>query len=115
MPKASVKIMLSDDYCHFEVALSSDLDMSLKQVNKLRKDAQRLTDEAVRQYKEMKRRAATDWEWDRRQVFDSAEKIRQKPISEWTVEDKATMKLLDDQAWAAHREYDYGDDEDFDP
>ena len=42
--------------------------------------------------------------------------MEQKAVkSEWTVEDKATMKLLDDKAWAANREYDYDDDEDFDP
>ena len=115
MPKASVKIMLSYDYCHFEVALSSDENMTLQQVNELRKDAQRLTDEAVRQYKEKKRRAETDWEWSHRQVLESAEKIRQRPISEWTPGDKAIMKLLDDATWAAQRDYDYDDDEDFDP
>lgn len=115
MPKASVKIMLSYDYCHFEVALSSDKDMTLAEVNELRKDAQRLTDEAVRQYKKMKEHAGKDWDWERRRVVDAAEKIRQKPISERTSEDKAVMKLLNDKAWAAHCEYDYDDDEDFDP
>ena len=115
MPKASVKIMLSYNYCHFEVALSSDLDTTLKQVNELRKDAQRLTDEAVRQYKKMKEHAEKNWDWERRRVVDASEKVRQKPKSAWSPEDKAIMKLLSDKAWAAERCYDYDDDEDFDP
>ena len=48
MPKGSVKIMLSYDYCHFEIALASDEEMELKEINEMRKDAQRLADEAVR-------------------------------------------------------------------
>lgn len=51
MPKASVKVMLSYDYCHFEICLSSDNDMTLDQVDNLRKDAQRLADKSVSQYK----------------------------------------------------------------
>ena len=116
MPNASVKVMLSYDYCHFEVALSSDVAVTLKQVNALRKNAQRLADEAVRQYKEMKRRAATNWEWERRNVLNLIEKAKLKPRSEWTPEDKAVIKLQSDKAWAAEQEYDYDDDdEDFDP
>jgi len=55
MPKGSVKIMLSYDYCHFEVCLGSDENLSLDQINEMRKDAQRLADRAVNQYKTAKK------------------------------------------------------------
>lgn len=54
---ASVKIMLSYDYNHFEVALSEECE-DLKAANELRKSAQRLADEAVRQYKVAQEMAA---------------------------------------------------------
>ena len=43
--EASVKIMRSYDYNHFEICLSDDCE-DLKAVNELRKSAQRLADEA---------------------------------------------------------------------
>jgi hypothetical protein len=52
--EASVKIMLSYDYSHFEIALSSDNCDSADAVDELRKVAQRLADKAVKQYKTMK-------------------------------------------------------------
>jgi len=48
---ASVKIMLSHDYCHFEVSKSTDDNITDKEINQMRKDVQKLADEAVRQYK----------------------------------------------------------------
>jgi hypothetical protein len=51
---ASVKVMRSHDYCHFEVALSATIDDGLErpvQVDELRKTAARLADKAVEQYK----------------------------------------------------------------
>jgi len=54
----SVKIMLSYDYCHFEVCKSTDEELTNNQTNELRKDVQRLADEAVRQYKVAKNQAA---------------------------------------------------------
>jgi hypothetical protein len=48
--QASVKVMRSYDYCHFEVCLSLDKEMTLGEINNMRKDAARLADEAVRQY-----------------------------------------------------------------
>lgn len=53
--KASVKIMRSYDYNHFEVTLSSDEDMTLDEVNEMRKSAARLADQALLQYQLMKK------------------------------------------------------------
>ena len=65
---ASVKIMLSHDYCHFEVALSSDAAVTPVQVNVMRKKAQFLADEAVRQYKLAKERETA-------RIFDRSSEI----------------------------------------
>lgn len=47
---ASVKVMRSYDYCHFEVSLSIDDAATDADVDELRKRAARLVDKAVRQY-----------------------------------------------------------------
>ena len=54
--KASVKILRSFDYCHFEVSLSYDDDMTLEQVNDLRKQAAVLVDEVGRRPAKVDRR-----------------------------------------------------------
>ena len=79
--KGSVKIMLSYDYSHFEVCLGSDEDMSIKQVNELRKQAQRLADEAVRQYHMAKEMAMLrlDILSERKTFLEEIRIIRQKP------------------------------------
>lgn len=56
MSTPHVRIMLSHNYCHFEVELPiPEGQDSLPEVNELRKKCQRLVDEAVRQYKEKQR------------------------------------------------------------
>jgi ABC-type transport system involved in Fe-S cluster assembly fused permease/ATPase subunit len=111
---ASVKIMLSYDYCHFEVALSSDTINTTEQANELRKHAQRLADEAVRQY-----RAAKSFEEGKmRNKFelDSLERkvktIKENfPQSEWTSAQQATVKAYDDMMHEMNSRYDYEDDQ----
>lgn len=115
--KGSVKIMLSYDYCHFEVALSSDEDMDMKGVNALRKKAQRLADEAVRQYKKAKDMAAkrSNAEWERHNFLSQVKQIQEKPEQDRTVRELAILKQYQDEEWEAQYayEYDYEDDEDF--
>jgi hypothetical protein len=113
-----VKIMLSYDYSHFEVALSSDDELDAKGVNALRKKAQRLADEAVRQYKQAKliaekrSQAAGEKRYFLQQVSD----IEAKPEGDRTVREMAILKQHDDENWEAQFEweYDYEDDADFD-
>ena len=110
---ASVKVMLSYNYCHFEVALSSDQQMTLIDVNEMRKSAMRLADEAVRQYQVAKERAdkRISLRWDRERLVDDVKRIRELiPESEWTADHKAKVKALEDHAhWAQHN-YDYEDE-----
>ena len=106
--KGSVKIMLSYDYNHFEVALSSDDEMTSEQIDEMRKEAQRLVDKAVHQYRVAKK----NWHYSkynssyRSELEKSAQIIRENyPMSEWTEGQKATIKALEDFEW-----YDYQDD-----
>ena len=110
---ASVKIMLSYDYCHFEICLGSDQDTC--NVDELRKSAQRLADKAVRQYKIAKRVAEKNLhdEYRRRAIEREVEMIQARvPEDERTPEMLAKIKALQD---AEHAEgvgthYDYEDD-----
>ena len=105
---ASVKIMLSYDYCHFEVCLSTDGDIPLKDVDGMRKYCQRLADKAVAQYKIAKnsiafgeRGSATRARLER-EVKIIKENV---PKSEWTPTQQATVKALENFQY-----YDYQDD-----
>lgn len=107
--KASVKVMNSYDYGHFEITIGSDDVATLAEINEMRKDAQRLVDNAIKQYKTAKSVANGSYVWERDKFFAKAEEIRQKPVKEWTPEEKAHMKVLADKNWES--QYDYDDDE----
>lgn len=101
--KASVRVMRSHDYCHFEIALSSDEDMTLDEVNNMRKQAALLVDEAVRQYRIAKKKEDNRqrFEWDKERAVERAARLRDKSQSEWTIEDAAFMRSYEDKAfWA---------------
>lgn len=114
MITASVKIMLSYDYNHFEIAMSTDEIQDIKLINEFRKEVQRLADEAVRQYKLSKEKA------DKRLLLDREKEklikeisfIRLKPETEWTAEEKAKVKAREDYNYWQQHDYDYDDDED---
>lgn len=111
MPKASVKVMNSYDYCHFEVVLGSDQDMSLDDVDEMRKQAQRLVDKSISQYKIAKERAnqRQNLKWERDQLLLECKRIEEKPEGERTASDKAKLKALDDAAYWSQFDYDYED------
>jgi hypothetical protein len=113
--KASVKVMRSYDYCHFEVALSSDEEMDLDQVNNLRKQAAILVDEAVRQYRLAKKAedSRQRHDWDKERAIERAKKLSDKPQSEWSIEDAAFMRSYEDKEFWRDMEQDdycYADD-----
>ena len=103
---ASVKVMNSYDYCHFEVVLSIE-NTEIADVDALRKEAQRLVDKAIKQYKVAKRIAS--------HLPDSysagrIQAIKENfPKSEWTPEQAAAVKAYDDAMFATSH-YDYQDD-----
>lgn len=111
---ASVKIMLSYDYCHFEIALSNEAT-TMYEANSLRKNAQRLADEAVRQYKvakefvEKKHLAKCELPSLQSEVTE----IKKYLPCDWSSRQKGIIKALEDAEFAANHKYDYDDDENF--
>jgi vacuolar-type H+-ATPase subunit I/STV1 len=110
---ASVKVMRSYDYCHFEICLGSDEKLDKHAVNELRKDAQRLADEAVRQYAKAKEihESALQFTHERTRIEREVDEIRKKAESEWTPYEKAEVKALEDYRHYEQVGYDYEDDD----
>ena len=111
MPKVSVKIMLSYDYCHFEFCLSSDQEMTLRQADDLRKDTQRLADEAVRQYRVSKDCAQKKLSLgiSKKEMEFEVEQYKNISDSEWPEKIKAIKKALEDKEYWDKYNYDYED------
>lgn len=113
---ASVKIMRSHDYCHFEVCLGSvsDDEFTIAQVDDMRKAAARLADKAVEQYKIAKEIAEAAISAASSREYNSAriEKLREIPDDAKTPEQKAQIKAYDDEQFRASRRsnWDYNDD-----
>lgn len=111
---SQVRVMRSYDYNHFEVALSTEEYPDLTP-NQLRKRAQRLCDEAVRQYqkaKEMARKRA-EATYERAAYLREIERIEALEEADRTVGQVAMLKQHQDEDWEARFEYpyDYEDDE----
>jgi hypothetical protein len=106
--------MLSYDYCHFEISLSNEAS-TVAAANELRKTAQRLADEAVRQYKQAKDEAKRRCDAEcmlpglRREV----DEILLVPVDERSPRQNGTVKALEDAEFAANKRYQYDDDTDF--
>ena len=112
---ASVKIMLSYDYCHFEICKSTDENITDAEINKMRKDAQRLADEAVRQYVIAKSNAAkrNDGMFQMQNFETTCKRILLKPEGDRTINEIAMLKEYQDEKWREKFEYGYDyDDED---
>lgn len=115
---ASVKVMLSYDYSHFEAAmtLENDEGVSLKEIDEARKNCQRLADKAVGQYKTAKTDAIkqTATSYERQQLEKEVREIKvNKPEDQWTVLERAKVKALAD--YRHQTMYDYNDDGDYHP
>lgn len=103
---ASVKVMRSHDYCHFEVCLSSNDATTPQMVDELRKQAARLADKAVEQYRVAKAASA------RRDRIKEAWRLtsaKQTPEDQRSPYEKAIIKYHADADFAARFDYDYED------
>jgi hypothetical protein len=120
--QATVRILISHDYCHFEISKTiqgDDVsngfqnDLTQKDIDDARKDCQRLADKAVGQYKKAKTEASSKLAYSSERVNLEREvtAIKLKDEKEWSHLDKAKVKALEDynQDWR----YDYTDDEDY--
>lgn len=112
---ASVKVMLSYDYCHFEIQKGTDQPVTDAEIDAMRKDCMRLADKAIAQYKTAK--VAAEAREHRQFQFESAsrniERILKVPESERTEVMKAQLKAYRDRNWQAYidsKRYDYEDD-----
>lgn len=115
MMSASVKVMRSYDYCHFEICLGTDEAVTLQEVDNMRKEAMRLVDKAVAQYQAAKE--VRDYKsgniYHRQQLSKQAEQILDIPESERSPEQKAILKEWEDVCYKLQRQYDYEDDWDW--
>lgn len=113
---ASVKVMLSYDYSHFEASmtLENDNGLSTQEIDTARKDCQRLADKAVGQYKTAKEMAAKriNGEYQMRNFEDECKRIQSKDEQDRTVKEIAMLKQYEDENWQAQFDYDYYYDDD---
>lgn len=114
---ASVKVMRSFDYCHFEIILGviepdgfgEDGDSI---IDDLRKRAARMADKAVEQYKVAKTQSQLklDVLSSHNYMRQNAEEIERLGEMDRTPRQQAELKAWKDLQFRANREYDYQDD-----
>lgn len=86
--------------------------MTMEGVNELRKNAQRLADEAVRQYQVAKKKFQLYInDQDKRKGYErKLERLKEnREEKDWSPEEKALKKVLEDYDWKQNK-YDYEDD-----
>lgn len=113
---ASVKIMLSYDYCHFEVCKGTDQPLSNKEINELRKDVQKLADEAVRQYRIAKDKYGEQLNKESdKEIFERrCKRIKEENKTDLSPEEQAMLKAYEDGSYVhqfSFDPYNYEDDE----
>ena len=113
---ASVKVMLSYDYSHFEASMSVENEggLSMKDIDDARKNCQRLADKAVGQYKTAKSMAAnrSNGEFKISQFENECKRIEAKHEEDRTLKEMAMLKQYKDENWRDQYNYDYDYDDD---
>lgn len=109
---ASVKVMRSHDYCHFEIVLSVSsgspgLTLTAAEIDEARKEAARLADKAVAQYIAAKEAQSLRSNISQKWMLEQATRT---PEGERTPQEKAVIKYHHDKAFRARFDYDYEDD-----
>lgn len=112
---ATVKVMLSHNYNHFEasIALENEDGVSIKDIDDARKDCNRLCDKAIKQYniaKSMEAKRA-NLVSEKRSLEREVAEIRMKDKNLWSVTEKAKVKALEDHNWELRWDYDDDDDD----
>lgn len=116
---ASVKVMLSYDYYHFEASMSveNESGLTMSDIDEARKKCQRLSDKAVGQYKKAKQMASnrSDGEYQMRNFQEQCERIKAKDEQDRTIKEIAMLKQYEDENWQSQfmYDYDYDDDDDY--
>lgn len=109
---ATVRVMRSHDYSHFEVCLTSNTATDPEMVDNLRKEAARLVDKAVDQFKVMKENLSRLEVEERRRLYPTGHirDIRSKKESDRTPEEMAVLKEYDDRCHRNRIRYNYEND-----
>jgi hypothetical protein len=116
---ASVKVMQSYNYCHFEASatIENENGLTSAEIDEARKKCQRLTDKAVGQYKKAKEEAAkrSDGQFRMKNFEEECKRILAKDEQDRTIREIAMLKQYQDENWQAQFEddYDYDDDEEY--
>lgn len=116
---ASVKVMLSYDYSHFEanMGLENEKGIKIHDIDNARKMCQRLCDKAVGQYKTAKSSAAkrSHGEYEKANFEAKCKSIEAKEEGDRTINEVAMLKQYNDENWRAQFEdnYDYDDDNNY--
>ena len=109
---ATVKVMLSHNYNHFEtsICLENETGLSVDEINEARKDCMRLCDKAIKQYNDAKVIASRmlSLKSEKAQLEREVQAIKERDEKEWTVVEKAKVKALSDHKW--EMQWDYDDD-----
>lgn len=114
---ASVKVMQSYNYCHFEacMTLESDKGLTVQEIDEARKTCQRLTNKAIGQYQQGKQVAANrnDAGIKIRAFKQEIEFIQKKDPNDRTMREIGMLKQFEQENWEAQFEdnYDYDDDD----
>jgi hypothetical protein len=116
----SVRVMRSYDYSHFEITLGASLEgpssqeMMLVDTDELRKQAARLADKAVEQYKIAKRNADLIEQDETQRGYREREidRIAAMPETDRSPEQQAKIKAWNDRIHEQNRRprYDYEDE-----
>lgn len=116
---ASVKVMLSYDYSHFEASMSIENDKGLTgvEIDEARKNCQRLADKAIGQYKVAKAAAAsrTDGSYKMANFEAQCKAIKATDEQDRTIKEIAMLKQYETENWQAqfNYDYDYNDDDQY--
>lgn len=114
---ASVKIMLSYDYSHFETSMSLENEngITTKDIDDARKECQRLCDKAVKQFKIAKSMAAnrSDGQYKMANFESECKKIAAKAEHDRTLKEIGMLKQYQDENWREQFDYDYDYEDDY--
>ncbi len=113
---ASVRIMLSFDYNHFEILKGTDRDLTDPEIDAMRKDVQRLALKAVRQYQKFKQFEVERGSrvQEQHQQEREAGRILAKAEADRSLNEMALLKAYQDRNWEQYiqERYDFEDEQD---
>lgn len=114
---ASVKVMLSYDYSHFEalMSLENENGVTKEEMDAARKDCQRLAAKAIEQYKIAKTCAAlkNDGQYRMSNFEAECKKIAAKQEHDRTLKEIAMLKQYTDENWQEQFDYQYDYEDDY--